>query len=332
MVRLEDLQVFVRCVELGGLSAAARQLDITPAVASSALARLEAALDVRLLVRSTRRQHLSEAGERYLPHARAALQALADGHTELQAQQGRLSGQLRLSLPSDLGRHVLLPWLDRFQQDNPALRLWLHVSDRPADLFAQPLAAAIRYGTAPDSSLVAQPLAPDNRRVLCAAPAYLARHGRPRTPAELGAHNCLCYVWGEQVLDRWRFQLPGAQAQPQVIAVGGDRISDDAEVVRRWALAGLGLAYKSALDLADDLAAGRLVALFPPSWCEPAPLNLVCAHRSSLSPALTRLRDGLRDQLAERARLMPTEPGPLPRSAAAAHESPPGSRARPDRR
>jgi len=312
-VRLEDIQVFVAAVDHGGLSAAARRLDLTPAVASSALARLEKVLGVRLLLRSTRRLRPSEEGERYLPHARAALQALVDGQSVLQAEGSALVGQLRLSMPSDLGRHVLLPWIDAFQLQHPRLHLWLQASDRAADLFEQPLAAAIRYGQAPDSTLVAQPLAPDNRRVLCASPAYLARHGHPESLDDLTRHNCLCFVWGMQVMSRWRFfpqrdtslSATPESAMPslQVVQVSGDRVSDDAELVRRWALAGLGIVYKSALDVADDLAARRLVALQPYATGEPTPLNMVCAHRSMLSPALVRLRDHLRPLLEQRLAL-----------------------------
>ncbi len=254
-IRLEDLAVFVQAAEAGSFSEAARRLGITPAVASSAVQRLERALALRLFVRSTRSLRLSEDGQRYLPHARAALQALEDGRLALDQSRGEIAGQLRLSMPSDLGRNVLLPWLDDFQAAHPRLRLQLRVSDRVADLYRQPLDAGIRYGAPPaDSQLVAQPLAPANRRVLCAAPAYLERHGHPRQPEDLKRHQCLRFLLGDSVYERWSFHLPQGV---QTVTVGGDRVSDDADVVRRWAVAGHGLVYKSRLDVLADLRAGR---------------------------------------------------------------------------
>jgi DNA-binding transcriptional LysR family regulator len=290
MLRLDDVQIFVQTVDAGSFSEAARQLNIAPGLASSAVQRLEKALAVRLFVRSTRSMQLSEDGERYLPHARAMLEALTQGEQALAQGRGALSGPLRLSAPSDFGRNLLLPWLDTFQHAHPELSLQLRISDRAADLLRQPLDAAIRYGALSDSALIALPLAPGNRRALCAAPAYLARHGTPAGVDELRRHNCLRFVWGEQVHERWRFTLPGGE---RTVSVSGDRVSDDADVVRRWAVAGQGLVYKSRLDVIDDLAAGRLVELFPGEHCEPAPLHLVCAHRSQLTPALTRLREFL---------------------------------------
>ncbi|HXO99432.1 MAG TPA: LysR family transcriptional regulator [Luteibacter sp.] len=296
MIRLDDVQVFVQTVDAGSFSAAARLADSTPAMASNAVQRLERELGTRLFIRSTRSMRLSEDGERYLPHARAMLQSLAGGAQALAESRGEIAGPLRLSVPSDLGRNVLLPWLDTFQAEHPGISLQLRISDRAADLHRHPIDAAIRYGALDDSGLVAQPLAPDNRRVLCASPDYVARHGRLAHPDDLRDHNCLCFVWGDQVHDRWMFDLPrGSHA----VKVAGNRISDDAEVTRRWGLAGQGVVYKSHIDVADDIAAGRLVDLLP-GIGERAPLNLVSAHRSQLTPAVQRLRDFLRKRLSER--------------------------------
>lgn len=310
MIRSDDLAVFVRATDAGSFSAAARELGITPSLASNAVQRLEQALGQRLLIRSTRSLRLSERGERYLPYARAMLQSLEDGHVSLAAaHDDALAGTLRLSAPSDLGRNVLVPWLDDFQAEYPRLDLTLNLSDRMADLFRQPLDLALRYGHPPDSSLVAQPLAPDNRRMLCASPAYLERHGRPASLDDLARHNCLRFMLSDGVHERWRFDTPGGL---RTVVVAGNRVSDDADVVRRWALAGHGIVYKSSLDLHDDVASGRLVSLLPAGWGEPAPLNLICAHRSLLVPAVIRLRDFLRERCArmaeERKRFEAAEP------------------------
>lgn len=296
MLRLDDVQIFVLAAEQGSFSNAARQLNIAPGLASSAVMRLEAALGARLFDRSTRSMHLSEEGERYLPHARAMLEAQRGGQQALARGQSTLAGPLRLSAPSDLGRNVLLAWLDEFQQQHPGVTLQLRLSDRAADLLRQPLDVAVRYGALSDSSLVALPLAEHNRRVLCAAPDYLARQGRPLQVEDLKQHNCLRFIWGEQVHERWRFTLP---AGDRVVAVSGDRVSDDADAVRRWGVSGFGILYKSRLDVIDDLRAGRLVELLPAAHCEPAPLNLICAHRSRLTPLVVRLREFLQARCTE---------------------------------
>jgi DNA-binding transcriptional LysR family regulator len=293
MLRLDDLQLFVRTAEAGSLSAAARLLDVSPAVASAALKRLEQQLQVRLLVRSTRSLRLTPEGEQYLVHARAALQSLEEGRQQLAGSQEGIRGVLQLSAPSDFGRNTLLQWLDVFQEAHPQLHLRLLLADRMADLFREPVDIALRYGAPEDSSLVALPVAADNRRVLCAAPAYLARHGTPRTVEEVAAHNCLLYMLHGRVHERWRF----SQGKRELLVTAtGNRVSDDADVTRRWAVAGQGLVYKSWLDVAEDVRAGRLQVLLPGWLGEPTPLYLVCAHRAQLSKAVHLLREFLQNR------------------------------------
>jgi DNA-binding transcriptional LysR family regulator len=293
MIRLDDVQIFVQTVDAGSFSEAARQLNIAPGFASSAVQRLEKELGVRLFTRSTRSMQLSDDGERYVPHARAMLDAQRQGRAALAHEGAALTGPLRLSVSSDFGRNLLLGWLDAFQHQHPGLSLHVRMSDRAVDLVRQPLDAAIRYGALSDSSLVAMPLADDNRRALCAAPSYLAKHGTPSSIDDLRQHNCLRFVWSEQLHERWRFMLPTGE---RTVAVTGNRISDDADAVRRWAVAGEGIIYKSRLDLTEDLRAGRLVELIPHSHGEHIPLNLVCAHRTRLTPVITQLKVFLRER------------------------------------
>ncbi|WP_277373862.1 LysR family transcriptional regulator [Pseudomonas sp. AA-38] len=293
MLRLDDLQLFVRTAEAGSLSAAARLLDVSPAVASAALKRLEQQLQVRLLVRSTRSLRLTPEGEQYLGYARQALQSLEQGRQQLVGSQEGIRGVLQLSAPSDFGRNTLLQWLDAFQGIHPQLHLRLLLADRMADLFREPVDIALRYGAPEDSSLVALPVAADNRRVLCAAPAYLARHGSPRMVEEVAAHNCLLYMLHGRVHERWRF----SQGRRELLVTAtGNRVSDDADVTRRWAVAGQGLVYKSWLDVAEDVGAGRLQVLLPDWLGEPTPLYLVCAHRAQLSKAVHLLRQFLQSR------------------------------------
>ncbi|WP_137886991.1 LysR family transcriptional regulator [Pseudomonas sp. 2FE] len=296
MLRLDDLQIVVRTADLGSLSAAARTLDVSPAVASAALKRLERQLEVRLFARSTRSLRLTPEGEQFLGYARAALQSLDEGQQQLAGSKLGISGVLQLSAPSDFGRNVLLPWLDEFQQEHPQLNLRLLLGDRVADLYRQPVDIAIRYGAPEDSSLVALPLAASNRRVLCAAPAYLQWHGELRRLDQLAQHNCLLYILGGRLHERWRFQDGKRELS---VTVSGNRVSDDADVVRRWAVAGRGVVYKSWLDVADDVQAGRLQVLLPELRGELAALNLVCTHRVQLSKAVHLLRECVQRRCAE---------------------------------
>ena len=187
------LDIFVRTVDSGSLSATARALDLTPAAASAALKRLEAELGVALFVRSTRSLRLTQEGALFLEHCRPALAALQQVQGQLASgRAGELRGLLQLAAPSDLGRNVLLPWLDAFQALHPGIDIRLQLSDRMANVYGEPVDAAFRYGKPQDSSLVALPLVAEHRRVLCAAPSYLAAHGTPDTPHALAAHDGLC--------------------------------------------------------------------------------------------------------------------------------------------
>ncbi|KQQ45712.1 LysR family transcriptional regulator [Duganella sp. Leaf126] len=295
MLRLDDLMVFVRTAERGSLSAAARELEVSPALASAAVKRLEGELGIRLFARTTRSLRLTDEGERYLRHARDALRALQDGHDALAEGKETLGGVLKISMPSDLGRNLLVGWLDQFQALYPKVSYQLSVSDRLSDLYRQPVDIAIRYGLQDDSSLIALPLAPDNRRVLVAAPDYVRRHGPLSDVRDLSRHNCLRFMLDDVIHDRWTF-YPAARHEPLTLQVNGDRSADDADLVRRWALAGVGVAYKSRLDVSADLRAGRLVTLMPDLAGEPTPLHMVCMHRSQVSATVLALRDFLREQ------------------------------------
>lgn len=296
MKALQDLDIFVRTVDTGSLSATARALDLTPAAASAALKRLEAELGVALFVRSTRSLRLTLQGEQFLAQCRPALAALQQAGRQWAAGEQALTGVLKLSAPSDLGRNVLLPWLAEFQDRHPGVDIRLQLSDRMANVYSEPVDAAFRYGKPQDSQLVALPLAPSNPRVLCAAPAYLQRRGAPTTPHELPGHDCLCFMLGDEVHDRWRFRREG---EPEVVVrVRGVNVANDGDAVRRWALLGKGIAYKAGFDVARDLAEGRLQALCCDWTTEDSPLFLVVPDRRQLSPLLRLLRDFMAERTA----------------------------------
>ena len=295
MKSLREFELIVRAADAGSLSAAARQLDLTPAAASAALKRIETELGTPIFVRSTRSLRLTPAGEIFLRHCRTGLQHIGSAYDEIRHASERICGVLQISLPSDFGRNVVLGWLDDFQREHPGLALRIDLSDRLADVFRQPVDAALRYGTPADSSLVALPIVPHNRRVLCASPEYLATHGAPASLAELSERNCLCFMVGDEIHQRWRFAGPSGETS---ITVHGNRTSSDGEAVRRWALAGVGIAYKSFLDIAQDLAAGRLIRLLPELTGETAPLHLMCPNRRQITPPIQALRRFLIERCA----------------------------------
>jgi len=295
LLRLDDLTVFVRTADRGSLSAAARELEISPALASAAVKRLEGELKLRLFARTTRSLRLTEEGEHYLRHAREALRLLKEGHDTLMQGQEILGGTLKISMPSDLGRNMVVGWLDEFQAQYPKISFQLSISDRVSDMYRQPVDIAIRYGAQEDSSLIALPLAPENRRVLVASPEYIKQHGKLNSLDDLARHNCLRFVLDDVIHDRWSFYRD-PQSGPEVVHVNGNRSVDDADVVRRWAVAGLGIAYKSRLDLSADIRAGRLQILLPDVLGERTALHMIFMHRSQITPTVLQLRDFLRTQ------------------------------------
>lgn len=288
----QELYIFLSTARLGSLSAAARELDLTPAVTSAAVKRLEGELGVQLFIRTTRKLRLTPEGEAFQEHAEQAVSVLQAGIHQLREGGANLSGVLNLSAPSDLGRNRVLQWLDDFMEQHPALQVRLQLSDSVADLYGQQVDVALRYGPLPDSSMVAIPIAPDNRRILCASPAYLERMGQPESPRELSTHNCLCFMLHDATHARWSFSY---KEQPVSVRVRGNRMANDGDAVRRWALAGAGIAYKSELDIREELERGELIRLCPEWEGEASPLNLMCAHRSQLSPAVRALSTFLRE-------------------------------------
>ncbi|MDD1015059.1 LysR family transcriptional regulator [Pseudomonas rubra] len=289
MIRIDDLGMFVRSAALGSFTAAALEADLLPGQVAAAIKRLEHELDVRLFARTTRSLRLTAQGEQYLPTAVSVLQTLEQGRDSLRGDNAPLQGVLQVAAPSDLGRNILLPWLSAFRREHPQLNLRLFLSDQIADLFRDPVDIAIRYGLNAEANYVALPLAPWNRRVLVASPAYLERHGRPSAPKDLLAHDCLLYLQHGRVYDKWR-------VGSQTLQVSGPLFSDDAEVARRWAIEGEGIAFKSWLDVSADVLAGRLELVLPDCPGEVLPLSLVCPHRKQLSPAVSQLHAWLVEQ------------------------------------
>jgi DNA-binding transcriptional LysR family regulator len=291
---LQDLELCLRIAERGNMSEAGRELGLTTAAVSAAVKRLELALGVNLFDRTTRSMRLSAAGEIFIPHLQHVLDGLDVAESELRNLQTQVSGEIRLSIPSDLGRNLLLELLDSYQVLHPRVKFIVHISDSVQDLYREGLDLVIRYGEQKDSGLIAQKLC-DNRRVLAASPSYIARIGQPATIEDLADHNCILFYRNDSPYSKWLFEVNGRE---QAVQVNGNRYANDGELVKRWALAGQGIVYKSRLDVTRELEEGSLVELLSGQYLgQQAPLYAVYKERRYQAYRITQFLSYLRQQM-----------------------------------
>lgn len=282
-----DYALFARIVESGSLSAAGRAVGLSPAMVSKRLARLEARLGAALVNRTTRRLALTETGERFHRDVLAILKAVEEAEARVAGQSAGPSGLLRVSAPTSFGRLHIAPHLKRFLDDYPRVELDLDLSDGFVDLMAERIDVAVRITPAVGGGVTARRLA-TNRRILCAAPAYLAEHGTPGDTASLSGQRLLAAT-GQFP---WRL----SDANGRTVAVNGASHvrTNSSEVVRELAVAGVGIALRSLWDVSADLAAGRLVRILPA--CEgPADVGIyaVSPRRTGIAPAVLAFMDFL---------------------------------------
>lgn len=293
---LSAIRLFLDAAALGSFSAAGRKQGLSPAAASASIQRLEAGLKTRLFERTTRQLRLTEEGRHYRHYSEQALALMAEAEAGLQAQ-GAVRGLVKISAPSDFGRNVLLGWLEAFRQRHPDVQYALSLSDSTSDLVQDDIDLAVRYGLLPDSDMVARPLLP-NRRVVCAAPALLERCGVPEHPEQLDGLPALVLVTASGPMNEWRYMAGGAR---HTVRVQRSHQSNDGEVIRKWALAGQGFAYKSLLDIEDDLRAGRLHTVLDDYFRESVPLNLLYRRSRFQPPRIALLVDFLLERCAAAA-------------------------------
>jgi len=279
---LQEMVVFSRIVAAGSLSAAARDLGLSPALVSRRLAALEARLGVRLVNRTTRSLHLTDEGASYHETCGRLLAEIEEANAAVSAGGQEPKGTLRVALPASFGNQYVAPLVPQFAARYPAVQLALSLSDRTVNLVEEGFDVAIRIAALADSSLAARKLAP-NRRVVCASPAYLRRHDTPRNPGDLAQHNCLL---AGDFASNWEYKGPDGKTGS--VRVTGRYVCDNWEVLREWALAGLGVALKSTWDVRRHLEDGSLVSLFPGfSFDTDVAIYAVYPHRRHL-PAKTR--------------------------------------------
>ncbi|PSJ22485.1 LysR family transcriptional regulator [Halomonas sp. ND22Bw] len=249
---LDAMTAFVRVAELGSYTRAAEALDLSRTRVSRQVMELEDHLGVRLLQRTTRRLHLTEAGERYLLRAQGILQSLEEAEAEVGSGASEMRGRLRLNGPMSFGTRHLAPLVARFMVEHPALEVRLDLNDRRVDLLEEGYDLAIRIGHLPDSTHVARRLT-RCKLVLCASPGYLAEHGTPRRLADLERHRCLRYRPGGRG-GEWQFV-------DSRFRVNGPLESNNGDVLTHAAEAGLGIAQQPSFLVTDSIREGRLVPL-----------------------------------------------------------------------
>jgi DNA-binding transcriptional LysR family regulator len=254
MERSGEMEVFVRVVREGGFSAAARSLDLTPSAVSKLIARLEDRLGTRLLARTTRAFRLTEEGEAYHHAALRVLQELNDA--DQAATSGALRGRLRVNASLPFGTMFVAPSIPVFLARHPGLIVDLSFTDDIVNLLEQKADVAIRMGTLPDSAMMARKLG-QSRRVICAAPSYLERHGAPQIPGDLQNHNCLTFNFRRSRVG-WPFRIKGRDLEQPIM---GNLQVNNGETMRQVALAGVGIARPGLFHVADAIKAGALLPL-----------------------------------------------------------------------
>jgi len=289
---LEDLQVVLKVAEFRSITAAAANLDMRTSTASAALKRVESALGAELFIRSTRQLRLSSAGERYIPQCEQALLMLDHARQNMKQDLDVVDGELRISLSSDLGRNLVTPWLDEFMETYPDVSVRANISDSNIDFYRDSVDIALRYGSPDDANLYGFKIC-NVPGLLCATQEYLDKNGTPEHPHDLASHNGLFYQLYDIIHDVWEFSDGETEYK---IKMSGNRAANDGDLVRRWCVAGKGLAVKSCLDMSADLLSGKVVNVMPKFKPRATELWLICPSRQSITPAVRLLRDTFKEK------------------------------------
>lgn len=289
MAYLDNIAVFVRVVELGNLSAAGRDLRISPAVASNRIKELEKHLGVRLFNRTTRQLSPTEHGRVFYEGARKVLEAVAQADAAVSALSGQPRGTIRVTAPLGIGRRLIASGIPDFHDRYPDIEVRLRLSDRQVDIMKEGIDVAFRLGHLEDSSLRMRGIM-DCERVLAAAPAYLENRGEPKTPQDLlsDKHDCLMLRYPGAQEFVWTLKTPEG---PRKFEVRGPFDSDDGDVVTGWALAGRGIICKPRFDIERYLADGQLKIVLPENPPLPVQLAAVYPHKNFQDPKVRLLLD-----------------------------------------
>jgi LysR family transcriptional regulator, transcriptional activator for dmlA len=262
-VSAADLSFFASLVSSGSLSRAAREMNVTTAAVSRRLSQIEQRLGVTLLNRTTRRMSLTAEGETTLKHARNILAQFTDLQRELGASNHEPSGLLRVNATLGFGRSHIAPIVSQFAKQFPQVEVRLQLSADPPPLSEDAFDVCIRFGAPPDARVIAKKLA-DNRRILCASPAYLVKHGEPRSPSDLAKHQVISIRQGEEAYGTLRLSAAGkSKGSLQTIKTRGLLSTNDGSVAVAWGLGGHGIVLRAEWDVRKYLKSGMLIQVLP---------------------------------------------------------------------
>lgn len=295
--QLDDLRLFCVVVRHRSFAETARQLGISKAVVSKRMALLEAAVQAQLLHRSTRQLTLTAQGEIVHQWAQRIGEDVDLMGQAISHEKAAPEGVLRLCSSAGFGRSQLAPALSALASRYPQLEIQLELFDRPVDLVEEGFQLDIRIGHVHENHVIKRRIAA-NRRVLCAAPAYLAAHGTPATLEDLQQHRCITIRERDQDFGRWELQGPHGL---QSVKVHGQLSANNGEIVRQWAIDGHGIILRSHWDIAGDLASGQLVAVLP-DYSQPADIWAVYPSRLSVSARVRVCVEFLADWFARHPR------------------------------
>ncbi len=293
-----ELGFFVTLAGCGSLSAAARDLGITKAAVSKRLAQMEGRIGVVLVNRTTRRMSLTPEGEVVLERARGILGDIDELDQLLGKSKGTPKGLLRVNATLGFGRSHVAPVISRFARRHPEVDVQLQLSVNPPALTEDAFDVCVRFGEPPDTRVIARRIAP-NRRLLCAAPAYLERHGHPKVPHDLTRHNCIGIRQGDEAYGMWRLSTGrGGRQRTEAVKTRGSLTTNDGEIAVSWALDGHGILMRAEWDIARHLRSGRLVQVLPQYETPGADVYAVYPQRLQLSTRVRAFVDFLSDSFA----------------------------------
>ena len=274
-----EMAFFSLLIRCGSLSAAARELGLTTPAVSTRLALLEARLGLQLLTRTTRRMSLTAEGEEYLVQARRILDDIEEVELHLTQAMAEPKGLLRVNATLGFGRSHVAPVISKFCKAYPQVQVQLHLTVNPPALAENAFDVCVRFGEPPDARVIARKVA-DNRRLLCAAPAYLERRGTPKTPRDLMQHNCIGIRHGDEAYGLWRLT---AGRRTEAVKVNGSLNTNDGDIAVTWALDGHGILMRAEWDIAKYLRSGRLQQVLKNYKTPPADIYAVYPQRHQLA-------------------------------------------------
>lgn len=297
-----ELAFFVALAGSGSLSAAARELGVSNSAVSKRLAQIEARSGVVLVNRSTRRMGFTPEGEAVVERARRILGEIEEIDRLLVGSRQLPQGLLRVNATLGFGRSHVAPVISRFVRKHPEVEVQLQLSVNPPPLTDDAFDVGIRFGEPPDARVFARRLAP-NRRLLCAAPAYLARAGTPATPRDLQRHSCIGIRQGDEAYGTWRLSTgKGSRRRTETVKTRGKLSTNDGEIAVQWALDGHGILMRAEWDVARHLKSGRLVPVLP-QWETPeADVFAVVPQRQQLSTRVRAFVDFIAEAFAPMGR------------------------------